>query len=191
MNQGPLSEEEIEWLDEVLMKHATERSVMDVAEMDGMLTAILSGPKDVGPEATFAAFWGGEGDQPLWESEDELKKFVELTFKHVNDIAERLSSYPDQYEPLFGTSFVEEQEFTIVEEWCFGYMRGVLLWGVDPLPAELVAMMEPIALHGLEDKFDELDTLSHEDFLDSIEKIKPAALSILAYWQSKQNASLH
>lgn len=191
MNKGPLTEEEIEWLDDVLLKHATERSVMDVAEMDGVLTAILSGPKDVGPEVTFAAFWGDEGDQPLWESADELKKFVELTFRHVNDIAERLSSYPDQYEPLFGTSIVEEQEFTIVEEWCFGYMRGAMLWDVTPLPEELVTLLEPIALHGLEERFDDLDSLSHEAFIDSIEKIKPAALSIFEYWQGRQPSTVH
>lgn len=191
MNQGPLTEEEIEWLDDVLLRHATERSIMDVAEMDGMLTAILSGPKEVGPEATFAAFWGGEGDQPLWESEDELKRFVELTFKHVNDIAERLSGYPEQYEPLFGTSMAEGQEFTIVEEWCFGYMRGVMLWDVEPMPEALLAMLKPIALHGLEEKFDELDSLSHEAFIDSIEEIKPAALSVFAYWHHKQHSTLH
>ncbi len=191
MNQGPLTEEEIEWLDDVLLKHATERSIMDVAEMDGLLTAILSGPKEVGPEATFAAFWGGEGDQPLWDSEEELKTFVALTFRHIHDIAERLSSYPEQYEPLFGVSVVEEQEFTIVEEWCFGYMRGVMLWEVTPLPEELVAELEPIALHGLEEKFTDLESLSHEAFVESIEKIKPAALNILAYWQNRQPAAVH
>jgi uncharacterized protein len=186
MNQGPLTEEEIEWLDDVLLKHATERSIMDVAEMDGMLTAILSGPKAVGPEVTFAAFWGGEGDQPHWDSEDELKKFVGLTFKHVNDIAERLSTYPEQYEPLFGTSEVEGQELTIVEEWCFGYMRGAMLWDVKPLPDELAAILEPIALHGLEEKFDELEGMSPEAFIDSIERIKPAVLATFDYWLSRQ-----
>jgi uncharacterized protein len=55
----------------------------------------------------------------------------------MSDIAERLESYPDQFEPLFGTREAEGQELTIVEEWCFGYLRGVALSDWSTLPAEL------------------------------------------------------
>ncbi len=66
-----------------------------------------------------------------------------------------------------------------------------MLWDVEPMPEALLAMLGPIALHGLEEKFDELDSLSHEAFIDSIEEIKPAALSVFAYWQNKRHGRLH
>ncbi len=54
----------------------------------------------------------------------------------MSDIAERLESYPDQFEPLFGTREAEGQELTIVEEWCFAICAAALSdWST--LPAEL------------------------------------------------------
>ena len=46
MKTGPLNESEVEWLDDILSKYAVEGTIMDVAELDGLLTAILSGPTD-------------------------------------------------------------------------------------------------------------------------------------------------
>lgn len=40
------------------------------------------------------------------------------------DTAERLNEFPEQFEPLFGLREVDGSELTIVEEWCFGYMRA-------------------------------------------------------------------
>lgn len=45
MKTGPLNESELEWLDDILSKYATEGAILDVSELDGLLTAILSGPK--------------------------------------------------------------------------------------------------------------------------------------------------
>ena len=39
MNTGPLNENELEWLDETLAKYATEGAILDVSELDGLLTA--------------------------------------------------------------------------------------------------------------------------------------------------------
>jgi uncharacterized protein len=71
----------------------------------------------------------------------------------MNDIAERLSDYPDQFEPVFGENEVEGQHFTVVEEWCFGYMRGVGLTDWSTLPEALKPDLDAIALHGTEENF--------------------------------------
>ena len=47
MKEGPLTEKELEWLDEMLEKYGSEDSIVDVAELDGLLTAVLSGPKTI------------------------------------------------------------------------------------------------------------------------------------------------
>lgn len=130
MNTGPLNENELEWLDDTLAKYAAEGAILDVSELDGLLTAILSAPTDIEPAQWLLAIWGGADNVPRWANDRERDRFVNLTLQHMSDIAERLESYPDQFEPLFGTREAEGQELTIVEEWCFGYLRGVALSGL-------------------------------------------------------------
>lgn len=59
MNTGPLNENELEWLDETLAKYATEGAILDVSELDGLLTAILSAPTAIEPAQWLLAIWGG------------------------------------------------------------------------------------------------------------------------------------
>ncbi|WP_313683365.1 YecA family protein [Pantoea sp.] len=188
MNQGPLTEKELNWLEEMLEKYGNEHSVVDVAELDGMLTALLSGPNDIEPSEWLVAMWGGQKYIPKWSSEREMDRFMTLTFQHMNDIAERLSEFPDQFDPLFGTREMEGQEFTVVEEWCFGYMRGVTLDDWSTLPQAQQPALEAIALHGSEENFAKLDGFSPEQFEASIEAILPAALQLHDYWQEQRLA---
>ncbi len=156
MKTGPLNESEVEWLDDILSKYAVEGTIMDVAELDGLLTAILSGPTEIEPAQWLLAIWGGADNVPRWANDRERDRFVNLTLQQMSDIAERLSDYPEQFEPMFGSREEEGQELTIVEEWCFGYMRGVGLSDWSALPAELQAELDVIALHGTEERFEGL-----------------------------------
>lgn len=178
MQQGPLTEEELEWLDDILTKYGNEESVLDASELDGLFTAILSGPTLVEPQLWLPMIWGGEEHDPDWESEEEFEQFMDLIAQHMNDIADRLNEYPDQFEPLFGTREVEGQEFTVVEEWCFGYMKGVALGDWSRLHESLHPALQVIALHGKEEHFAELDTFSPDEYERSIAAIRPAALSL-------------
>ncbi|MFA1645954.1 MAG: YecA family protein, partial [Enterobacteriaceae bacterium] len=157
MSEGPLNASEMEWLEETLMAYGhDDESIMDVSELDGMLTAVLSGPVVVEPDRWLVAVWGGEKNIPRWKNEREMNRFINLSFKHMNDIAERLSDYPDQFEPMFGFNEMDGQEYTVVEEWCFGYMRGVALTDWSTLPETLKADLDLIALHGSEENFSRL-----------------------------------
>ncbi len=75
-------------------------------------------------------------------------------------------------------------ELTIVEEWCFGYLRGVALSDWSTLPAELKPALDAIALHGSEAQFTALDNLTADEFIDSIDRITPAALALYQYWMA-------
>lgn len=187
MKEGPLTEKELEWLEEVLEKYGNDRSVVDVAELDGLLTAILSGPAMVEPSKWLVALWGGKEHIPRWSSERELNRFMDLTFQHMNDISDRLIEYPDQFEPLFGVHETEEgEEFTVVEEWCYGYMRGWSLTDWSTLPKEHESALKAIALHGSEENAPVLEQMSDQEIEKSIEEIKPAALALHDYWLSQQ-----
>lgn len=188
MKEGPLTEKELQWLEEMLEKHGNDDSIVDVAELDGLLTAVLSGPVMVEPGDWLTALWGGKNRIPKWSNEREMNRFMELCFQHMNDIADRLAEYPDQFDPLFGVREMEAQEFTVVEEWCFGYMRGVALTDWSALPDALQPALDAIALHGKEENFARLEALTPEEMEQSIEAIRPAALALHDYWIAQPEA---
>ncbi|TNV22973.1 YecA family protein [Buttiauxella sp. B2] len=188
MNQGPLNEEELEWLDEILTKYGNDDSVLDVSELDGMLTAILSAPVVIPLSEWQTALWGGKEQLPNWQSEPEQKRFNDLALQHMNDIAERLNHAPDQFEPLFGYREVDGHDYTIVEEWSFGYMRGIALGDWSALPERLQTVLEMIALHGDEANITKLEQMTEQEYEVSQEAIGPAALQLHSYWQEQRKA---
>ncbi len=107
---------------------------------------------------------------------------MNLAFQHMADTAERLNEFPEQFEPLFGLREVDGSELTIVEEWCFGYMRGVALSDWSTLPDSLKPALEAIALHGTEENFEQ--RMSPEAFEESVDAIRLAALDLHAYWMA-------
>ncbi|WMY76107.1 YecA family protein [Buttiauxella selenatireducens] len=185
MNQGPLNEEELEWLDDTLTQYGNDDSVLDVSELDGMLTAILSAPTMITLADWQAAVWGGEKQLPHWESAQEQQRFYDLCSQHMNDIAERLCHAPDQFDPLFGYREVDGNDYTIVEEWCFGYMRGVALSDWSTLPETLRTVLEAIALHGEEANIAKLEQMTEEEYETSQAAIGPAALELHRYWKAQ------
>lgn len=61
MTEGPLNESEMAWLEETLMSYGhDDASVIDVSELDGMLTAVLSGPVVVEPDTAGGRVGRGE-----------------------------------------------------------------------------------------------------------------------------------
>ena len=187
MKEGPLNEQELEWLEEVLIKYGNDDSVVDVAELDGFLTAILSGPHMIQPSEWLVALWGGTQHIPAWSSKRELSRFMDLTFQHMNDIAIRLMDYPDQFEPLFGVHTIDDEDYTVAEEWCHGYMRGFDLDDWSALPESLAAALDTIALHGRDENEARLDGMSDEEVEENIENIVPAALTLHNYWLTQRS----
>ncbi|WP_411704072.1 YecA family protein [Edaphovirga cremea] len=182
MKQGPLTDEELAWLDDVLMEYGNDDSILDVTELDGMLTALLSGPNMISPGCWLAVIWGGEEYAPHWKSKHEFTRFMDLIFQHMNDITARLCYNPEHFAPLFEFRTIDNEEYIIAEEWCFGYMRGVALDDWSALPEALTAELKIIALHGKEENFPLLEKMSADDIQQSIEKIPPAALRLHAHW---------
>lgn len=182
-HQGPLTEEQLEWLDDILLKYGTEASLVDASELDGMLTALVSAPQPVSPAEWLPAIWGGEEHMPDWGSEEEFRLFHDLLSQHMNDIVDRLTGYPEQFEPLFGINEVDGEEYTVVDEWCFGYMKGVELSDWSTLSVALQPALQAIALHGREENLEKLEQLTVAEYEASIAAICPAALSLHAQRQ--------
>ena len=187
-----MSDEFIEFVDDTLLYKGDEESdgIISISELDGFLTAIISGPSMIMPGQWFPVLWGGEEFQPNWESEDELQTFMSCVIEHMNSIAECLTEYPEEFEPLFLMSGTEEKTFTIVDDWCEGYMKGVALdaktWKASP--KEVLKQLDHINFFAAEENDDLREQLKYDGTEKHRAKIEPAAKKIHAYFL-KQRAS--
>lgn len=183
---APLTEAEIDWLEAVLLKYGNDDSVLCFSELNGFLTAVVSGPNMISPNIWLSALWGRGDYHPRWTSEKEMTRFMSLCFQHMNDIAGCLYEAPDQFQPIFNGREVKGKTYTIVEEWCFGYMKGRSLGDWSALPEALHTSLEAIALHGVEKNFPVVEKLSPAQFEQSIELIQPAALALYQHWLAQR-----
>jgi len=128
---APLSEAELSALDDALLDRFDEDSeplpgdegIINVSELDGLLTAVVSSPVMIMPSTWIPAVWGDY--PPMFESETEVQRVYSLMIRQMNAISATLMTSPDDFEPLCYYREVDGKEVTIVDEWCEGYMRGI------------------------------------------------------------------
>ena len=186
---SPLNDDELEWLDQRLLDYGNDDSVLDTSELDGFFTAIVAGPRLVPVDQWWEAMWGGP--EPAWASTAEREKAVRLMLRHVGTLAYTLGDLRDQFLPLLLISRDQDgEERTIVEEWCYGYMRGVDLGQWPPLPPALQSSLDAIALHGREENLNVLNALTEEERERSLAAIVPAVLAIYDGWAPNRQAEL-
>ena len=184
-----LSDEEYERLDRFLLERIDEdaetldkdEGVLDISELDGLFTAIVSGPVTTAPSQWLPVVWGEF--EPAWEDEKEFEEILSLMMRHMNAIASILMETPEEFEPLYLGREVEGNSYTIVDEWCEGYRRGVKLtqeyW--DKGGEEMTVLLTPILAFTAETNW-----RGHEFELEELEKIQqaiaPNVRKIHAYW---------
>lgn len=185
---APLSEDELDYLDKILLEFGNDDSILSVSELDGFLTAIVSGPNQIPLSLWVSELWGGR--EPKWESEKEFKKFLGLVIQHMNFTIHLLMNMPDYFEALFNQNALSDETVIIAEEWCFGYMRGVDLDDWSSLPVEMETWLYAIELHGREHNFEVLDTLTLTEHQQTVTEIEPAVRKLHDYWLGKFKGSI-
>ena len=194
--ESPLLNEEIDELDQFLLNAKGLEESMDVSTLDGFLCAVLSGPTLIMPSEWMRWVWDQEkGEQmPEFHTESEAKRILRLLMRHANDVAATLTCSPSDYEPIFYERRPKGRLITIVDEWCYGYLRGVALDepGWAPLRQAHPEWFEPIDLFGSNDREGQRTRLieerpdadaQHQHWVD---RIVPAALQIHAFWLEKR-----
>jgi uncharacterized protein len=171
---GPLTDEELEELDQFLLSDATGEEAMDISMLDGFLTALAIGPNTLPPSQWMPVIWGG----PMtWESREQAERIMGYIFRHANDILFYLREDPEIFEPLLYEREHEGRKIPIIDEWCTGFIKGMALDEPDWRPLmeaeEGDDMLYPIMLYGTESGWDELrdnPTLEdrHEEFAASL-----------------------
>jgi uncharacterized protein len=129
MTATPLNDDEYETLDDLLA--AMGAQAMDVAKLEGYLTALVAGPSEPAQEAWLPAVWGGaQGGAEA----------TALVLRHHAYMRTWLAQDPASFEPIY-----ECGGTWTAEAWCDGFLAGVRLnpeaWA--PLRASQPALLVP------------------------------------------------
>ena len=150
-----LSEAEIEELTDFLLSDKTPEECMDISTLDGFLTGVIIGPDSIQMSQWLPVVWGEtKTDEMEWQSEKELERVMGLVMRLYNSVAQDFMIDPPDFNPLFMINTATEEEVTVIDDWCWGFMQAVDLardsW--QPLFEDEVqkAGIFPISLHGTE-----------------------------------------
>ncbi|AGN80212.1 MULTISPECIES: UPF0149 family protein [Pseudomonas] len=176
-----LSEKELDRLEDLLITYGNDYSVLNLAELNGFFTALASSPVTVFPEQWLPAVAGGK--VPKFKKPAHEEAYTALMLRYANQVNEELSDNVDHFEPLFEETEGEAGTVIVLEEWCFGYMRGTQVAGWGELPPEQDPLLKAISLHGLEDNFELLDQMSEADIQDCVPQVVEAARGLFRHFK--------
>lgn len=199
-DQGLLTDEDIQELDQFLMDAEGIEESMDIATLDGFLTAIVCGPKTIMPSEWMRWVWDMESgeDAPEFKDQAQAQRILGLLMRHMNDIARTLHQAPDQYEPLLMENPNDGDPIPILDEWCSGFMKGVQLDqdGWLPVIVGKPDWVSTILLYGTEEGWEALKkkNLSMEEHKALADGLAGTVRKIHALWleeRGKQIAQGH
>jgi uncharacterized protein len=186
----PLDDFEYDELESFLLELESETAVFNISEFDGFVTALISGPEPISPEEWMPVIWGGSRRPPKWKKPGGFARIAELMLRHYNTTAAMLQNDVEQYEPWFMENEVNGHVYPVVDDWCIGYMKAVMLrpeaWRVDE--AEMVERLAPISLFSAPDAWDFLEQLAdrHVEYLQN--DIAPVARALYEFWLQQRRA---
>ena len=195
MNEHALSDAEFDELDAFLLAEGRPRAIMDIAMLDGFLTALLIGPNVILPSQWLPAVWGETQDERMaFESEAQMQHIVGLIMRMYSQRARDLEEGVDLYDPVIYTREQDGKTVSVIDEWCTGFMRGVQMdpTGWDPLfqSDEDAALLMPMILYGTESGLEQLQQNEslrnrHQNLADAL---GICVISIRDYWLPQRKA---
>ncbi|TFW15515.1 UPF0149 family protein [Duganella callida] len=130
----PLNDDEYDRLDDLLAAMGPQS--MDVAKLEGFLTALAVGPAEVARDVWLPRVWGGEGGS------DEA---AALVLRHHDYMRVWMAKDPDSFEPIYACGGT-----WTAEAWSEGFVEGMQLaqeaWA--PLRAQQPALLAPLERKG-------------------------------------------
>ena len=184
----PDSDDVVELVDYYLGHHGGDAAILGASELDGYFAAIACAPQLIAPSLWMPALWGGEAQSPHWEKIEDAQEFNELVMSFYNYVMEDMNT--DRYEAMYLVGEVKGKHYTIVDDWCDGFMRGVNLWG--PLsPTDTMALeaaLEPVRLFATESGFGELAELPDDEIEQRQQLIEPAVHKLFSHFLALRQA---
>ena len=184
--QDPLSDEEIEELDDFLLDAEGIDESMNVSMLDGFLTALICAPKLILPSEWMRWVWDTEhgNDSPNFSSEDEAGRILSMLMRHMNDITRTLSQAPEYYEPLLLENINNGNPIPILDEWCMGFVKAMSLdeEGWSDIAVANPQWLSTIFLYGTEKGWETLlaKDIPLEEHIEMAERLTTDVLNIYA-----------
>jgi uncharacterized protein len=123
MTPEPLSDTELDRITEILERFGDKNS-MNLEQIDGLLAAVVCGPKIIPEQEYLRAIWGDDIiNEDTFGAEPLLKDFISLVKRHHDVLAHTLRS-GDIVMPLM---LEDENGIAHGNDWAIGFMRGMEL----------------------------------------------------------------
>jgi uncharacterized protein len=189
---APLSPDEIDELSDFLLSDAMPDEGMDIVALDGFLTAMVIGPAPLAPDAWMPLICGGE--EPVFDSEEQVRWFIEKIVRLSNTISLRLAANPPCFEPILHAEEVEGETHWLADSWCYGFMQVVESGVADWLPffehPANVDLLAPMLTLGTPEGDEALDAAPDAAAkIDlCVELLEPCVLRIREFWRRSERA---
>ncbi|WP_227509549.1 UPF0149 family protein, partial [Ferrovum myxofaciens] len=150
----PLTDDEINELDDFLLSDKSPGSCMDISTFDGFLAAVVLNPDVILPSHWLPWVWdmdNGE-ESPEFDTLDEASRISNLIMRHYNTVATTIDE--DRFGPLlFVLPQPDNSEFYDAEGWCEGFMLGAAVF-LEPwwrsIMKDRTELVAPMVLLGTE-----------------------------------------
>lgn len=192
---APLSDQELEELDQFLLYGVENDEGMTLDTLDGYLHAIAIGPQTIMPSQWLPKVWGEDSAMmPPMNNIDQLNHIIGMVMRHYNSIIHGFEHKPPFVAPYWNTCKYDISEFEDAEAWAYGFTIGVQLnvtaWKPLLDSQQGQQWYRPIGLLG-EDEFsaeqDELTkTLEQREQL--AQQIEGSLVNIHAFWRPLREA---
>ena len=124
----PLSEEELDELDNFLLYGVDDDEGMTLEALDGYLHAIAIGPQTIMPSQWLPKVWGeGSTQLPPTGDIDQLNHIMALVMRHYNSIISGFQHNHPFTAPHWSIHQYDNGEFEEAEVWAYGFTEGVAL----------------------------------------------------------------
>ncbi|MDQ6987417.1 MAG: UPF0149 family protein [Mariprofundaceae bacterium] len=192
-----LTSHALQKLDEFLNSENVPSTTMDIATLEGFLTAIVIGPQIVVPSEWLPWVWDFEDGEAEVEfaSVEQAEWVINSIMGMMNSIADTFAEDPESFEPLFWRS----PEWG-ASEWCEGFLLATKqlnsdawssLWALDAfkdVDIKVPRLITPFIRLG-DDTGIEI-TSKEGDGRKWMEAVQPALVEIHTFWQERRKPAL-
>ncbi len=189
----PLTDIELDELEDFLIYEL--EAGMDISTLDGFFTALLCGPTLFTPGEWLPWVWDAEqGEQvPNFKSQGEARRIIGMLTRYMNEIAVTLYEAVDEFEPLLLESPNEGDPVPVLDEWCWGFMKGVSLdeYGWQPLLDAHPEWLSTIMLYGTEEGMQQQDEreIPIEEHRELADGLPESVRNIYRWWLERRMAA--
>jgi len=130
----PLSDDELEQLEDLLVSDDVPADCMNMEMLDGYLAAIVASPLPIPVESWLPAVWTADEGEVGFGSGATLQKAIELVLRYYNDMLATIGDEEGDEEgeaegwAPFCYAQGGEDDPAIGEEWTNGFEQGFEMW---------------------------------------------------------------